>query len=164
MQLGKYEIQEELGQGGFGTVYKALDRSLKRTVAIKVLHPNLVNDQTFLGRFRQEAQITARLEHSNLVPIYDYGESEGHYYIVMSYMPGGSLKDRIKNEAPFSKEAALTIIEQIAVGLEYSHNRHVIHRDLKPGNILFDEEGNSYISDLGFAKLLRSDASASSSL
>ena len=163
MQLGKYEIQEELGQGGFGTVYKALDRSLKRTVAIKVLHPNLVNDQTFLGRFRQEAQITARLEHSNLVPIYDYGESEGHYYIVMSYMPGGSLKDRIKNEAPFSKEAALTIIEQIAVGLEYSHNRHVIHRDLKPGNILFDEEGNSYISDLGFAKLLRSDASASMS-
>jgi len=163
MQLGKYEIQEEIGQGGFGTVYKALDRSLKRTVAIKVLHPNLVNDQTFLGRFRQEAQITARLEHSNLVPIYDYGESEGRYYIVMSYMPGGSLKDRIKNEAPFSKEAALTIIEQIAVGLEYSHKRHVIHRDLKPGNILFDEEGKAHISDLGFAKLLRSDASASMS-
>jgi len=163
MNLGKYEIQEELGQGGFGTVYKALDRSLKRTVAIKVLHPNLVNDQTFLGRFRQEAQITAQLNHANLVHIYNYGESEGHYYIVMSYMPGGSLKERIKNEGAFSKEAALAVIEQIADGLEYSHKHHVIHRDLKPGNILFDEEGKACISDLGFAKLLRSDASASMS-
>jgi len=159
MILGKYEIQESLGQGGFGTVYKALDISLKRPVAVKVLHPNLVNDQTFLGRFRQEAQITAQLDHCNLVTIYDYDENEGHYYIVMSYMPGGSLKERIKNEAPFSKEAALSIIEQIGIGLEYSHKRHVIHRDLKPGNILFDEEGNARISDLGFAKLLHSDAS-----
>ena len=161
MLLGKYEIQEELGQGGFGTVYKALDRTLQRTVAVKVLHPNLVNDRTFLGRFRQEARLAAQLDHPNLVAVHDFGEFEGRYYIVMNFMAGGSLKELIKKEAPFGEEKALAILEQVSAGLEYAHSRNIVHRDLKPGNILFDGEGNARISDLGFAKLIHSSASAS---
>jgi len=163
MELGKFEILEELGRGGFGIVYKARDKALNRLVAIKVLHPNLVNDPTFLGRFRQEAQIAARLDHPNLVPVHDFGEAEGHYYIVMGYMPGGSLKDLIKHEGSLIPKRALEIMGQIAAGLTYAHKKSVIHRDLKPGNILFDEEGTARISDMGFAKLLQSDSSMSMS-
>ncbi len=163
MELGKFEILEELGRGGFGIVYKARDKALKRLVAIKVLHPNLVNDPTFVARFRQEAQIAAQLDHPNLVPVYEFGESEGRYYIVMGYMPGGSLKELIKKEGPLSKERALEILRQIGSGLAYAHSTGVIHRDLKPGNILFDAKGQARVSDMGFAKLLRSDSSASMS-
>jgi len=161
MLLGKYEIQEVLGRGGFGTVYKGYDKVLDRTVAVKVLHPNLVNDPTFLARFQREAQIAAKLDHPNLVPVYDFGESEGHYYIVMGYMPGGSLKDRLSSEGPIEKNLALNYISQIGEGLDFAHSRNVIHRDLKPGNILFDERGKVRVSDMGFAKLLHSDASMS---
>jgi len=161
MLLGKYEIQEVLGRGGFGTVYKGYDKVLDRTVAVKVLHPNLVNDPTFLARFQREAQIAAKLDHPNLVPVYDFGEAEGHYYIVMGYMPGGSLKDRLSSEGPIEKSLALSYISQIGEGLDFAHSRNVIHRDLKPGNILFDERGNVRVSDMGFAKLLHSDASMS---
>ena len=163
MELGKFEILEELGRGGFGIVYKAHDKALKRLVAIKVLHPNLVNDPTFVARFRQEAQIAAQLDHPNLVPVHDFGEIGGRYYIVMGYMPGGSLKELIKKEGPLSKERALEILRQIGSGLAYAHSTGVIHRDLKPGNILFDAKGQARVSDMGFAKLLRSDSSASMS-
>jgi len=161
MELGKYEIQEELGQGGFGTVYKALDKTLNRTVAVKVLHPNLVNDPTFLKRFRQEAQLAAQLDHANLVTVHDFGEFEGRFYIVMNYLSGGSLKELIKKESALGKERSLKIFEQLCEGLGYAHKRNIVHRDLKPGNILFDGEGNARISDLGFAKLLQSNTSAS---
>jgi len=161
MVLGKYEIQEELGQGGFGTVYKALDKTLNRTVAVKVLHPNLVNDPTFLKRFRQEAQLAAQLDHANLVTVHDFGEFEGRYYIVMNYLSGGSLKELIKKEGALGKERSLKIFEQLCEGLGYAHKRKIVYRDLKPGNILFDGEGNARISDLGFAKLLQSNTSAS---
>ena len=161
MDLGKYEIIDELGRGGFGAVYKARDKVLNRVVAVKVLHPNLVNDPTFLKRFRQEAQIAAQLDNPNLVPVYDFGESEGHYFIVMAYMPGGSLKDQLQENGAFSKEKTLQVFREIASGLAYAHKRGVIHRDLKPGNILFDEEGKARVSDMGFAKLLHSDSSLS---
>lgn len=161
MELGKYEIQEELGQGGFGIVYKALDKTLNRTVAVKVLHPNLVNDPSFLGRFRQEAQLAAQMDHANLVTVHDFGEFEGRYFIVMNYLSGGSLKELIKKEGPLGKERSLKIFEQLCEGLGYAHKRKIVHRDLKPGNILFDGEGNARISDLGFAKLLQGNTSAS---
>lgn len=163
MQLGKFDILEELGHGGFGTVYKARDLVLDRLVAIKVLHPNLVNDPLFLSRFKQEAQIAAQIEHANLVPIYDFGEIDGHFFIVMGYMPGGSLKELLKKEGPLKKERALEILDQIGKGLAYAHKRGVIHRDLKPGNILFDDGGVARISDMGFAKLLHSEGSGSMS-
>ena len=164
IQFGKYQILEELGRGGFGIVYKAKDTVLNRLVAIKVLHPNLVNDPSFLVRFKQEAQIAAQLDHPNLVPVYDFGQEEGRYYIAMGYMPGGSLKELLAKEGKLSQEKAMRILEQVAEGLEHAHGRGIVHRDLKPGNILFDSSGNARISDMGFAKLLKSDSSASMSV
>ena len=163
MNLGKYEILEELGRGGFGIVYKAKDTVLNRLVAVKVLHPNLVNDPTFLVRFKQEAQIAAQLDHPNLVPVYDFGQEEGRYYIAMGYMPGGSLKELLKGEGAFSQDRALDVFNKISAGLQYAHEQGIIHRDLKPGNILFDNLGQPRVSDLGFAKVVSSGASASMS-
>ena len=163
MNLGKYEILEELGRGGFGIVYKAKDTVLNRLVAIKVLHPNLVNDPTFLVRFKQEAQIAAQLDHPNLVPVYDFGQEDGRYYIAMGYMPGGSLKELLKGEGAFSQDRALDVFNKISAGLQYAHEQGIIHRDLKPGNILFDNLGQPRVSDLGFAKVVSSSASASMS-
>ena len=163
MELGKFEILEELGRGGFGVVYKARDKSLNRLVAIKVLHPNLVNDPTFLARFQQEAKIAANLDHTNTVPVYGFGAADGRYYIVMAYMPGGSLKDLLKRKGPLSPQQALEVFSQIGEGLSYAHRQNVIHRDLKPGNILFDSLGRARISDMGFAKLLQGGDSVSMS-
>ena len=161
MRLGKYEIQEEIGRGGFGTVYKGHDKVLDRTVAIKVLHPNLVNDSTFLSRFQQEAKIAARLDHPNLVPVYDFGETEGRYYIVMAYMSGGSVKDLINKYTKLSKEKSIEIFEDFSGGLDYAHKQSIVHRDLKPANILFDSHGKARISDMGFAKMIQSNSSTS---
>jgi len=161
MELGKFEILEELGRGGFGIVYKAHDKTLNRLVAIKELYPELLTDPSFLSRFKQEAQIAANLDNPNVVPVYEFGESKGRYYIVMGYMPGGSLKDLIKKEGSLSKERALEILQQFGAGLTYIHKKGVIHRDLKPGNILFDDSGKARISDMGFAKLLRGNSGKS---
>ena len=160
-KLGKYEILEDLGRGGFGVVYKARDTVLDRVVAVKVLHPNLVNDLSFVSRFRNEARLAAQLDHPNIVPVHDFGESEGLYYIVMGHMPGGSLKELLQKEGALPEEKALAILRQVSDGLSYAHRKGIIHRDLKPGNILFDEEGEARVSDLGFAKLLHSDSSSS---
>ena len=164
MKLGKYEILEELGRGGFGVVYKARDTVLDRIVAVKVLHPNLVNDLSFVSRFRNEAQLAAQLDHSNIVSVYDFGEYQGLYYIAMAYMPGGSLKDLLQKKGSLPEEEALTILRKVSDGLSYAHKKGIIHRDLKPGNILFDEEGQARISDLGFAKALHTDSSVSLSM
>ena len=161
--FGKYEILEELGRGGFGTVYKAQDKVLGRLVAIKVLHPALVVEPSFIERFRQEARIAASLDHPNLVPVHDFSEAEGRYYIAMGFMKGGSLKDLLKKDGPIRKAHSLEIIQQLGAGLSYAHSRNVIHRDLKPGNILFDERGIARVSDMGFAKLLHSENSTSMS-
>lgn len=163
LELGKFEILEELGRGSYGIVYIARDKALNRLVAIKVLHTNLVNDPSFLSRFKQEAQIAARLNHPNLVPVYDFDEADGNYFIVMGYMGGGSLKDLLNQQGPLNKERTLKILEQISEGLAYAHQHEVIHRDLKPANILFDETGKARICDMGLAKLLHSDSTTSMS-
>jgi len=163
MDLGKFEIIEEVGKGGFGIVYKALDKVLDRQIALKVLHPELLVNPNFILRFKQEAQLSARLDHPNILPVYDFGEFEGRYYIVMAYMPDGSLKDLLRKEGSLDKQRSLKIFEQICDGMSYAHSQKIIHRDLKPGNILFDSRGNARISDMGFAKLIHSDSSASMS-
>ena len=161
MDLGKFEIIEEVGKGGFGIVYKALDKVLNRQIALKVLHPELLINPNFILRFKHEAQLSARLDHPNILPIYEFGEFEGRYYIVMAYMPDGSLKDLLRKEGKLDKQRSLKIFEQICDGMSYAHSKNIIHRDLKPGNILFDSRGNARISDMGFAKLIHSDSSAS---
>jgi len=162
--LGKYEIIEELGKGGFGTVYKAEDRALGRIVALKVLHPELMIYPSFLEQFRKEAKISASLDHPNLVTIYDFTEIEGRQIIVLKYMSGGSLKDLLNREGKLSLDRSFQLMEQICNALDYAHSKSIIHRDLKPGNILLDDAGAAHISDLGFAKVVRDNASLSMSV
>lgn len=164
MNLGRYEIIEELGKGGFGTVYKANDTILDRIVALKVLHSQLSVDPGFISRFQQEAKLAAKLDHPNLVPIHDLGQEDGKLYIAMGLMNGGSLKDRLKNDGAMSPETCGVVLKEILEGIKLIHDNNIVHRDLKPGNILFDQYGVARISDLGFAKALRSNASMSLSM
>ena len=164
IKLGKYIIEKELGRGGFGIVYEAHDKTLDRKVALKVLHPNLVNDTVFLTRFNQEAKFAAKLEHNNIVPIYEYNQSDGRYYIAMGLMEMGSLKEILEKHGPRPSAQVRVILAQIASGMAYAHERGVIHRDLKPGNILIDNQGVVKIADFGFAKAMSTDSSVSLSM
>ena len=151
MQLGKYELIEQLGQGGFGIVYKAEDLTLGRMVALKVLHPQLTIDPRFIENFKHEARHMAKVSHANVVSIYEIGEVEGRIFIAMQYLPGGNLEQKIKNNGPIPFPKALEIARQIAKGLEAGHRKNMIHRDVKPANILFDEDGDALIGDFGVA-------------
>ncbi len=160
-KLGKYEIIRELGRGGFGVVYEAKDTILGRHVAIKILHGQLSVDPDFLERFEQEARLAAQLEHPNLVPVYDFGQLEGHNFISMGFMRGGSLKDRLIDHGPFDPYRAKKALEDVLEGLSIIHENRIVHRDLKPANILFDQYDVARLSDLGFAKALHSEQSRS---
>ena len=164
-QLGKYELLEELGKGGFGTVYRARETVLELERAVKVLHPNLVNTLEFIERFRREAKVSARLDHPNIVPVYELAEEGGYSFLTMKFMPGGSLKDWLAREGPMPYKRAVEIVTQIAEGLVYAYNQpeKLIHRDIKPANILFDEDGTARICDFGFAKALAHTSSVSTS-
>jgi serine/threonine protein kinase len=159
--LGRYEIIEEIGRGGSGIVYRAYDSDRDQIVALKIMHPRLVNEPEFIERFRQEAELSATIKSVHLVPTYDYGEIEGRLYISMELMEGGSLKNRIEQDGPYSPQDAILVIHQICIGLSEIHKLDIIHRDLKPGNILFDKEDKVKISDLGFAKILDAATSLS---
>lgn len=150
-KIGRYEIKAELGRGGMATVYRAYDPSFDREVAIKVLPREFLHDPQFRDRFQREIKTIARLEHPAIVPVYDVGEEDGMPFFVMRYMSGGSLSDWIRRER-FSLEHTAHIIEKIAQALTYAHGRGIIHRDLKPDNILFDDNGEPFISDFGVAK------------
>ena len=134
---------------------------LGRIVALKVLHPELMIHQAFWSGFDKKLRLAANLNHPNLVKVYEYNEINGHPFIAMAYMANGSLKDALTNQDKFKPNEAIRLIRQIASGLDYAHQHGVIHRDLKPGNLLLDEEGLVHISDLGFAKALTSDKSLS---
>ena len=151
MQLGKYELIEQLGQGGFGIVYKAEDPTLDRLVALKVLHPQLTVDPRFIENFKREARLMAMISHANVVSIYEIGEVDGRIFIAMQYLPGGNLDQKIKREGPIPFGEALEITRQIAKGLETGHRKNLVHRDVKPANILFDEDGNALVGDFGVA-------------
>ncbi len=150
--FGRYQITSELGRGGMSTVYRAYDPRFKREVAIKVLPHEMLHDPTFRERFEREAQTIAALEYSSVVPVYDFGEEDGQPFLVMRYMTGGSLEDRLKRGRLELPEAA-RIFSRLAPGLDRAHQRGVVHRDLKPGNILFDEFDDVFISDFGIVKL-----------
>ena len=163
MDIENFEILKEVGRGGYGIVYKAHDRVLNRMVAVKVLHPLLVMDEVLISKFKTEAQIAAKLEHPNLVQIYEFAENDGRAYFVMSYMSGGSLKDLLVKNGALPIDRALDILEEIGKGLSYAHSLNIVHRDLKPGNILFDDKGIVHVSDLGLAKIIQNDGSISMS-
>jgi eukaryotic-like serine/threonine-protein kinase len=153
--LGRYHIVEQLGEGGMATVYKAFDTRLERTVAAKVIRTDMVPPAMIpiiLKRFEQEARVLAKFSHSNIVNIYDYGEHNGAPYLVMEYLPGGTLKQRTGKPLHFITAANLLL--PVARALEYAHQRDVIHRDVKPANILINASGEVKLSDFGIAKVL----------
>ena len=158
--LGKYKIQEEIGSGGFGRVYCAIDTSLDGEVALKILHPQLTVDAYFLEKFRDEAKLVATLDNPHIVTIYEFDEADGYIFIAMRYMGGGSLKnqidkDREAGKGPMPYEETLQILKQICEGLQVAHDHGLVHRDIKPGNILFDAKGNAVLSDFGLAKVVQ---------
>jgi len=134
------------------TVYQSTQVAVNRTVAIKVLPSTFMHDETFMTRFRQEAEVAAQLEHIHILPVYDFGEHDGIPYIVMRYLDGGTLRERTQ-QGPLDPLTTLNVIRQVAQALDYAHSRNVIHRDLKPSNIMLDSNDNAFLTDFGTAKL-----------
>lgn len=152
-KLGRYELIEELGQGGFAIVHRGHDTVLDRAVALKELRPILLNDAEWVARFHREAKTIARLDHPQIVPIYDVYKIEQRLFIVMRLIDGPSLEDVIHTQKQLSWPDAIEIFTAIAEGLAYAHTQNVLHRDLKPANILIDTEKGAMLSDFGLAKL-----------
>ncbi len=148
-----YEILRQIGQGGMARVYLARQRSMNRHAALKFLPRAFLDDEAYLARFEREARIVARLEHRNIVPVYDYGKHEDQPYLAMRYMPAGSV-EALLAESRLPLPRALSIVEQVARALDYAHRKGVLHRDLKPSNILLDDAGGAFISDFGIARIL----------
>ncbi len=153
---GRYKILEVIGGGGMANVYLARDMILERDVAIKILRFDFVNDEEFIKRFRREAQSATSLAHPNIVSIYDVGEEDNIYYIVMEYVEGQTLKQYIQKNAPLNPREALNIMEQIVSAIAHAHENQIVHRDIKPHNILIDHHGNVKVTDFGIAMALTS--------
>ena len=151
--IGRYEVKSEIARGGMATVFHAYDPRFERDVAIKVLPMAFLHDPQFRVRFEREAKMIALLEHPAIVPVYDFGEESGQPYIVMRYMSGGTMTDRLK-EGPLALAETTQLISRMAPAMDAAHARNIIHRDLKPGNILFDQYGNAYLSDFGIARIM----------
>ena len=154
----RYELEQKLGEGGMARVYRGRDLRLNRPVAIKVLHSQYASDTGFLQRFQHEAQAVANLRHPNIVDVYDVGQDGDIHYIVMEYVPGSDLKALILRQAPLPIEQAVTIAEAVARGLEAAHRLGMIHRDIKPQNIIVGDGGVVKITDFGIAKSKMSTA------
>ena len=153
--VGPYRITSQLGQGGMATVFKAYHPSLDRYVALKVLHPAFLEDKNFHARFAREAKLVARLEHPNIVPIYDYAEHEGRPYLVMKYIEGITLKARISN-SPAGNDEVLRVLESVGSALSYAHKHGILHRDVKPSNVILSGDGQIYLADFGLARIAQS--------
>ena len=150
--ISRYEIVRELGRGGMAIVYLARDPLMDRQVAVKVLPRQFTFDPGFRSRFQREAQIVARLEHPAIVPVYDFGEFDDQPFLVMRYMAGGSLRGRLADK-PLPVTEVAGLYNRLAAGLDKAHRQSVIHRDIKPDNVLFDDEGLPYLADFGIARL-----------
>jgi serine/threonine protein kinase len=154
-QLGQYRIVGLLGRGGMAEVYRAYQPGMDRYVAIKVLPHADTSDPNFLNRFRQEARVIAKLEHPNILPVYDYGEDAGYTYLVMRLVETGTLGDLLQGR-PLPLDRIGKILNQVGAALDYAHARGVIHRDVKPSNVLIEESGNCLLTDFGIAKIVES--------
>ena len=150
--LGQYQIKEQVGQGGMATVYKAYQPSLDRFVAVKILPPFQNQQAEANGRFQREARAIATLNHPNILPVYDFGQTEQCTYLVMRYVEGGRTLKTLMAE-PLNLSQMADLIEQIAAALGYAHSQGIIHRDVKPGNVLMDKEW-ALLGDFGLAKMV----------
>jgi serine/threonine protein kinase len=162
--LGKYRLEALIGTGGMSAVYRAEQLPLARRVAVKVLSPDVMSDsdlqEEFLIRFQREASLIARLEHLNIMPIYDYGKQGGIVYLVMPYLAGGTLRDVLTQRGALPLQEALTYIEQAAAALDYAHAHGIIHRDLKPSNFLLHPDGRLVLADFGIARMMQGNGNA----
>src|SRR5437868_6587910 len=149
---GRYRIMRKLGSGGMANVYLAEDQELGRRVAIKILNDRHAGDEQFIERFRREAKNAAALSHPNIVSIYDRGEAEGTYYIAMEYLDGRSLKELIVSRGPAPVNVAIDYVRQILAALRFAHRHGIVHRDIKPHNVLVDAEGRLKVTDFGIAR------------
>lgn len=155
--INGYQISHLIGQGGMASVYQAVQLSMNRPVALKILPRQFMNDDTYIQRFRREVDIIARLEHRSIVPVYDFGAYEHQPYIIMRLMPAGSL-DHLLANGRLALPRVVEILKQVAPALDYAHSKQVLHRDLKPSNLLLDDASSVYLTDFGIARILGEDA------
>src|SRR4029077_16005670 len=151
---GRYRLEARIGAGGMSTVYRALDETLQRQVAIKLMNREVATDSDQLERFRREARAVAQLSHPHIVGVIDAGEDEGRPYIVFEYVEGETLKERIRRTGRLPTTEAVAYAIEIARALGAAHARHIVHRDVKPQNVLIDEEGSAKVTDFGIARSL----------
>src|SRR5271170_2591807 len=155
----RYELNHLIARGGMAQVYLAKDLLLDRPVAVKVLFPELSIDRTFVERFRREAQAAANLSHPNIVPVFDWGEDDGTYFIVMEFVDGRPLSSILRTAGPLHPDRAAEIAADVALALAYAHRHGVVHRDVKPGNVLITDEGQVKVTDFGIARAINTEES-----
>src|SRR6478752_9263161 len=150
----RYELRRRIGRGGMAEVYLARDRELDRPVAVKILFPEFATDEAFVARFRREAQSAANLNHPNIVGVYDWGKESGTYYIVMEYVDGRSLSEILRAEGPLHPQRAAEVAADVDGALGFAHRNGVVHRDIKPGNVLITNRGQVKVADFGIARAI----------
>src|SRR5215472_16250389 len=162
-ELGDYELLEEVGRGGQGVVFRARQKSLNRTVALKVINLGQWASKTHLKRFRREAEAAASLEHPGIVPIHEVGERDGSCYFSMKFIEGGQLDEVVKHE-PMPIRRAMELVATVARTVYYAHEHGILHRDIKPGNILLDVKDKPHLTDFGLARLVESESTVTRTL
>jgi len=162
-ELGDYELLEEIGRGGQGVVFRARQKSLDRTVALKVISLGQWASKAHLKRFRREAEAAASLDHPSIVPIYEVGERDGSCYFSMKFVEGGQL-DEVVRRAPMSIRRAVELMLGLARTMHYAHEHNILHRDIKPGNILLDQKGEPHLTDFGLARLVETESTVTRTL
>ena len=153
---GRYRVLRRIADGGMATVYLAVDERLDREVALKVMREHLVHDESFVTRFRREARSSASLSHPNVVAVFDQGEDDGNIFLAMEYVPGQTLREVMREEGPLSPRAALDVLEPVLLALAEAHAKGLIHRDVKPENVIINDNGTVKVADFGLARAVSS--------